>query len=104
MGYFENEQWPCLIFYINNSDEAFSLQIDEVTGLALVTQPSDFIHRDTITNEDVLLVKERLFSLDLEKGVIRRARLAAIFIPLGSEPVAAEYYHEIAQSLPPLAT
>jgi len=67
--------------------------------------PSDFRGDELTPAGDALSIRHRLFSGDLEKGVILRGRVRGLLLPRdGDQAAAAAAFVAFAQSPPPLTT
>ncbi|MEX2120387.1 MAG: hypothetical protein WD847_12395 [Pirellulales bacterium] len=70
-----------------------------------MVHPADFQASEWTADADRLNCANRLFSGDLEKGVILRARVRGAFVPRsGDEELAARAYRAFAVCEPPLTT
>jgi hypothetical protein len=82
------------------------------TNLALMTLPAEYAHQTEIIaadNDSPVTVESRLQFNPLEKGVIRRARMRAAFLPsedaaatANTRTLGAKYFAEFAASALPL--
>jgi hypothetical protein len=75
---------------------------DELSYAEMV-HPSDFVRADVSADNSGVRLKTELFPESLEKGVIRRARMRALFIARSAdEAVAAGLWCDFSTAAPPL--
>jgi hypothetical protein len=83
----------------------FLFRLARETSYVEMVFPSDFLGAEVTTSNGLSQLRYRMFPEELEKGVIRRGRIRALFLPSADDVnLAWEAYAQLCAEQPPLTT